>query len=707
MITRTLIITLLISLWSHANAQCFLVPTEVCVGDCGPLFYLQDDPDGTTYQWSISCGTITNDTSANPHVVCFLSSGECTIQVIIEIPGEEPDTCSMTVNVLSPSLSVLAENICQGDSIEINGVYYTGGFYTDTILGGAANGCDSILFITVNELEIDTTLVEYTGCEGDGYSVVVNSVLYDESNPAGTEVLTGSDGCDSIVIVDLIFLTHSFATIDYIGCEGDSFNIIVNNVVYNELNPNGVEVLVAANGCDSVVTINMTFLPTIYDTISYQGCSGDGFSITIDSIVYDESNPFGIDTLEGGCDTIIIIDLHFDTINATLTLNGNQMCVSPAGLTYTWMTCDSTLLPDTASCVTLAGTGCICVIVDYGTCIDTVCQDYAVCELACEIISPSGGCVGDSILLVASSNGSDVAYDWTITFDPFSILHLQGDSVVIAASHSGEVIIELQSEELGCIANCNETILFTDPPLADLCCTDRYCDSAVLTVHLFGQPPFTIEISDGVAIDTVSGIMNSQFEYTVYAPYFGYYTLLSVLDSSTNCYGGIINDSVQIEVVAEPELVIVQTENTLCIEPTGFAYNWTACNSQVTLAPGRCFTPDSSGCYCAYITTGIIGCADTECIDFVLVDVEEPAAPDDISIWYDKNTHGIFVRSLAKNPQFQLFDVLGREISYSFREEMEEGLYRLSLNGSLPSFVFVAVSSKEFRHARSVFIPGD
>src|SRR5688500_9327003 len=324
MITRSLIITLFISFTTYAGAQCFLVPNEVCVGDCGPLFYLQDDPDGTTYQWSISCGTITNDTSANPHVVCFLSSGECTIQVIIEIPGEEPDTCSMTVNVLTPSLSVLSETICEGDSIEINGTYYTGGFYTDTILGGAANGCDSILFITINEMLNDTTTVTYIGCEGDGFSEIVNGVLYDEINPTGTEVVTGSDGCDSVIVINLLFQPNSFSLIEHLGCEGDSFIVVINNVVYSENNPNGIEVLVAANGCDSTVTINLVFLPTVYDTISYHGCSGDGFSITIDSILYNEQNPFGIDTLEGGCDTIVTIDLQFDTLNATLSLNGNQ-----------------------------------------------------------------------------------------------------------------------------------------------------------------------------------------------------------------------------------------------------------------------------------------------------------------------------------------------------------------------------------------------
>ena len=223
MITRIIVLSFFIGATLSVSSQCFLVPSEVCVGDCGPLFYLQNDPPGTTYQWSISCGTITNDTLANPHTVCFTSSGTCTIQVIIEPPGETPDTCAVNVEVLPLSLSVIVESVCEGDSIEINGMYYTPGFYTDTIFGGAANGCDSILLITVNGLPIDTTNVDYTGCEGDGYSVVVNGVTYDESNPIGTEMLVGSDGCDSIVFINLEFLPNIYFQLTYTGCEGDSF----------------------------------------------------------------------------------------------------------------------------------------------------------------------------------------------------------------------------------------------------------------------------------------------------------------------------------------------------------------------------------------------------------------------------------------------------------------------------------------------------
>src|SRR5688572_1570060 len=207
--SRTLTLLLLVCISYPAKSQCFLVPAQVCEGDCGPLFYLQNDPDGTTYQWSISCGTITNPTSANPHTVCFDTSGTCTIQVIIEAPGETPDTCSMEVEVMPLSYTDINEGVCEGDSVEINGTYYTTGMFTDTIFGGSATGCDSILLITVSLIPADTTDFLYNGCEADSFSIIVNGNVYNESNPTGSELLTGSDGCDSLVNISLVFNPHT------------------------------------------------------------------------------------------------------------------------------------------------------------------------------------------------------------------------------------------------------------------------------------------------------------------------------------------------------------------------------------------------------------------------------------------------------------------------------------------------------------------
>ena len=51
--------------------------------------------------------------------------------------------------------------------------------------------------------------------------MVVNGIVYDESNPNGIEVLTGIGGCDSTVSISLIFIPVGTRAETYTGCEGD------------------------------------------------------------------------------------------------------------------------------------------------------------------------------------------------------------------------------------------------------------------------------------------------------------------------------------------------------------------------------------------------------------------------------------------------------------------------------------------------------
>src|SRR5688500_2672185 len=123
-------------------------------------------------------------------------------------------------------------------------------------------GADTI-YIVVKENSSGTE--SYVGCSGDGYSVLVNGTSYDESNPSGTEVLVNSLGCDSIVTVFLLFNNTSTGSETYIGCTGDGYSVTVNGTIYNETNPTGIDTLVNSLGCDSIVTITLQFNNTSTD----------------------------------------------------------------------------------------------------------------------------------------------------------------------------------------------------------------------------------------------------------------------------------------------------------------------------------------------------------------------------------------------------------------------------------------------------------
>ena len=110
---------------------------------------------------------------------------------------------------------------------------------------------------------------------------MVNGVTYDESNPSGTQVLSNANGCDSTVTIDLVYNGNTTGAESYVGCAGDGYSVVVNGVTYDESNPSGTQVLSNANGCDSTVTIDLVYNSNTTGAESYVGCAGDGYSVVV------------------------------------------------------------------------------------------------------------------------------------------------------------------------------------------------------------------------------------------------------------------------------------------------------------------------------------------------------------------------------------------------------------------------------------------
>lgn len=158
------------------------------------------------------------------------------------------------------------------------------------------------------------TSINYNGCQGDGYSILVNGKTYNENNPSGIEILNGINCCDSIILVNLNYQSPKYSNISYEGCQNDGYEIVVNNHNYNEKNPSGIEYLFSTSGCDSIVTINLKFNPKKSKTLNYLGCAGDGYSLIVNGVLYSEINPAGVEyfSTTAGCDSIVYINFKFN-----------------------------------------------------------------------------------------------------------------------------------------------------------------------------------------------------------------------------------------------------------------------------------------------------------------------------------------------------------------------------------------------------------
>ncbi|MBK8920768.1 MAG: gliding motility-associated C-terminal domain-containing protein [Saprospirales bacterium] len=182
------------------------------------------------------------------------------------LPGAASNGTDSIVEVrlvfFQPVMLRLDQTLCEGDTVWVNQIPYHAGFTlgTEIIEGGAANGCDSIIDVNLRFLETVTYKIEQVICEGD--TLLVNGVAYDAYHTTGTEVVTGgapNGQCDSIIQVRLTPAPLPYSERTDTLCP-DTF-LMINGRRYDRNNRYGLEILpnAAANGCDSLVNVRLTF----------------------------------------------------------------------------------------------------------------------------------------------------------------------------------------------------------------------------------------------------------------------------------------------------------------------------------------------------------------------------------------------------------------------------------------------------------------
>ena len=206
---------------------------------------------------------------------------------------------------------------CEGDnySITINGNEYNEQNPTgQELVNNPESGCDTLFNLSLEFLSNSVSEVLYNGCTEDDYSITINGTVYNELNPFGTETVTASNGCDSLISIMLSYDDYFESDLYYGGCQGDDYSIMVNGNTYNELNPFGTELLVSSNSaCDTLLNIFLEFNEPTFGEIVYNGCENDGYQLDFDGVIFNESNPEGIVIITNhiGCDSIISVELNF------------------------------------------------------------------------------------------------------------------------------------------------------------------------------------------------------------------------------------------------------------------------------------------------------------------------------------------------------------------------------------------------------------
>ena len=213
-------------------------------------------------------------------------------------------TLTLTVNTVANTNLTAA--ICEGTSYTENGFNASeAGTYTQNLQ--TVNGCDSVVTLTLTVNPIASTTLSAAICEGTTY--IENGFNVSEAGTY-TQNLQTVNGCDSIVTLNLTVNPVADTNLTAAICEGD---IYYENGFMASREGTHTQILQTENGCDSVVTLNLTVYPAYQmgiGAVIHEGETYDEYGFNVN----EEGTYTQILQTMNGCDSIITLNVMLSSL---------------------------------------------------------------------------------------------------------------------------------------------------------------------------------------------------------------------------------------------------------------------------------------------------------------------------------------------------------------------------------------------------------
>ena len=211
--------------------------------------------------------------------------------------------------------------ICEGSVYTENGFNVSeAGTYTQNLQ--TINGCDSIVTLTLSVNPVESTILSAAICEGTTYTE--NGFNVSEAG-AYTQNLQTINGCDSIVTLNLTINPVANTTLSAAICEGTSYTENGFNVSEAGTYTQNLQTV---NGCDSIVTLNLTINPTYNITID--ASINEGETYEANGFSESEAGTY-VHTLQSefGCDSVITLNLTENSSLNDVVANAIEVSLYP------------------------------------------------------------------------------------------------------------------------------------------------------------------------------------------------------------------------------------------------------------------------------------------------------------------------------------------------------------------------------------------
>jgi len=550
------------------------------------------------------------------------------------------------LRVLPNSTSSTTQTICNGDSVFLGNAWRsTAGVYSDTLI--AANTCDSIVSVTLSVLPNAASTQNVSICPGQSYFAGGAN-----QTTAGTyyDTLVAANGCDSVLTTVLTVSAFAQNTITQTICFGDSYLGYNATGIYRDT--------FATSGCDSIRILNLTVRNAIATTFLVSICPGQsyfagGANQTTAGTYYDTL------VVANGCDSVVTTVLTLrayaqNTIIQTICYGDSYLGYSATGIyrdTFATSGCDSIRILD----LTVEAQNSTQLI--RSICQGQSFEGYAATGIYADTFIAANGCDSIRIIDLTVSSAIQTTDNQTICYGDsylgYNTSGVYSDTMVAAAGcdsiHTINLTVLPQNLNVVSPAICqgqsfegyDTTGIYIDT-LTDI----NGCDS-IRTIRLTVRPAIELIVSQTICTgDSFEG-----------------YTTAGTYSDTLSTAGGC--DSIYTLILTvEPNPVapaISANGNNLSVPDTFATYQWYQDGNLLAGAEADTLIATSNGNY-AVVVSNAAGCSDTSAVVTVTgVGIGEVA--NDLGLLvYPNPTQGFVTLSFGNNAsaEYALYNSLGQ-----------------------------------------------